>query len=96
METLGIMPVTASLPEFANILRKIGTNLFLANKTVNFSFSENYDFLPSLLASARSATVEGAAKRCGDSVQNFQSSEWCIGQDLNLQPSDPKSEALSN
>jgi hypothetical protein len=87
------MPDTASPQEIANSLRKIGTNPLLANKTVTFSFGENYDFLPSLLASARSASPVPAAKRCGDFAQ---SSRWCAGQDLNLQPSDPKSEALSN
>ena len=96
LETLGTMPDTASLQEFANNVRKIGTNPLLANKTVNFSFSENYDFIPSLLASARVASRNLSSKRCGDFPQNSQSSKWCAGQDLNLQPSDPKSEALSN
>jgi hypothetical protein len=49
----------------------------LANKTVTFSFGEDYDFLPSLLASVRSADREDTAKRRGDLPQNFQSSKWC-------------------
>ncbi len=77
LETLGNMPVAASPFEIANILRKIGTNPLLANKTVTFSFGENYDFLPSLLACARSAQLVNPAKRHGDLPQNSQSSKWC-------------------
>jgi site-specific DNA recombinase len=86
LETLGNMPVAASPLEIANILRKIGTNPLLANKTVTFSFSENYDFIPSLLASARSAQLVNSSKRHGDLPQNSQSSEWCAREDLNLHP----------
>jgi hypothetical protein len=93
LQTLGTMPDTASPQEIANNLRKIGTNPFLANKTVTFSFSENYVFIPSLLASARSASPFPDPKRCGNFDQSFK---WCTRQDLNLQPFDPKSNALSN
>jgi hypothetical protein len=96
LETLGTMPDTASLQDFANIVRKIGTNPILANKTVNFSFSENYDFIPPLLASARSAPLELDAKRCGDSPQNSQSSKWCAWRELNPQPAASEAVTLSN
>jgi hypothetical protein len=75
------MPDTASQRDFANNAKKIGLNPLLANKTVNFSFGENYDSIPSLLASARSAPSNPALKRCGDFAQ---SSKWCPRQDLNL------------
>src|SRR5258706_16201981 len=52
-------------------------NPILANKTVTFSFGEDYDFLPSLLASARVAANIVAPKRHGDFPQNSKSSEWC-------------------
>jgi hypothetical protein len=96
LETLGQMAAPHSPQETANILRKIGTNPRLSKKTAIFSYSEDYDFLPSLLAFARVADEKVAPMRRGDSPQNSQSSKWCAGQDLNLQPSDPKSEALSN
>lgn len=83
LETLGVMPDTASLHEFANIVRKIGTNPLISNKTVTFSFSENYDFIPPLLAGERVGSAVPAAKRCGDSSQSPQSSKWCPGWESN-------------
>jgi hypothetical protein len=65
----------------------------IARKTVSFSLSENYDFLPSLLGFRR---IETSNPSLALSEENIESSIWCIRQDLNLQPSDPKSEALSN
>lgn len=81
LETLGQMADAASPQKIANDLRKIGTNPFLSNKTVTFSFAENYDFIPSLLASARSASPVSASKRCGDFDQSFK---WCSWQESNL------------
>lgn len=76
LQTLATMPDTASPHEIAENLRKFGTNPVLANKTVTFSFGEPYNFLPCLLASARSASHFLASKRCGDFNQNLQSSRW--------------------
>ncbi len=58
LETLGNMADAASPHDIAKLLQKIGSNPLLANKTVTFSFGEDYDFLPSLLASVRSAGSE--------------------------------------
>src|SRR5687767_11286623 len=52
----------------------------LSNKNRGLSFSEKYDCVLSLLASARSATTRHAAKRCGDLGQNFR---WCAWRELN-------------
>ena len=87
LETLGTMPAPHSPQETANILRKIGTNLLLSKKTATFSFSEDYDFLPSLLASARIADQEVAAMRRGDFPQHSQSSKWCARRESNPRPS---------
>jgi hypothetical protein len=37
--------------EISQVVHKVGTNRLLSRKTVTFSFSEPYDFVPSLLAS---------------------------------------------
>lgn len=78
------MPDAASPHEIAKLFKKIGSNPILANKTVNFSFGEDYDFLPSLLASARIAANCCAPKRHGDLPQNSQRSEWCAAEVSNL------------
>jgi hypothetical protein len=87
------MPDTAAPQELANILKKIGTNSLLSNKTVTFSFSGNYDFLPFLLASGRAATPVPAAKRGGDFDQSFR---WCAWRELNPQPAASEAVTLSN
>ena len=89
LETLGTMPDTASLHESAQIVREIGTNPLISNKTVTFSFSTDYDFIPSLLGAVRLVQTIPLAKWCGDFTQNSQSSKWCTGKELNLEPSDP-------
>ncbi len=96
LETLDRMPDTASLHEFANIVRKIGTNPIISNKTVTFSFSQDYDFIPSLLASARVTSHGDAPKRCGDFDQNSQSAKWCARRELNPQPAASEADTLSN
>jgi hypothetical protein len=85
LETLDNMAGTASPSELAKTLRKIGTNPLISNKTVTFSVGEEYVFLPSLLASARSASEVPTVKRPGDLDQSLR---WCPGPDSNRKPID--------
>jgi hypothetical protein len=55
LETLGKSPTAELLPEISGIVQKIGTNHLISRKTVSFSLSEDYDFIPSLLAFAKLA-----------------------------------------
>jgi hypothetical protein len=50
----------------------------LSRKTVTFSFSEPYDFVPSLLASMPISTssTSTASPSLGD--ENLESSIWCV------------------
>jgi site-specific DNA recombinase len=93
LEMAGKSQATRSPEELSQVVHKVGTNRLIARKTVSFSLSENYDFLPSLLGFRR---IETSNLSLAFSEENLQSPIWCIRQDLNLQPSDPKSEALSN
>jgi site-specific DNA recombinase len=93
LEMAGKTQTDKSPKEIAALVHKVGTNRLLSRKTVSFSFSEPYDFTASLLASRHDATSQNSSSHCD---ANHGSSIWCIRQDLNLQPSDPKSEALSN
>lgn len=85
LETLDNMAAAASPHELAKTLRKIGTNPLISNKTVTFSFGEDYVFLPSLLAGARYAPNVHSAKRRGDLDQSLK---WCLGPDSNRKPID--------
>ncbi len=58
LETLGKTETLENLPEISGIVQKVGTNRLISRKTVTFSFSEDYDFIPSLLASSRIGTPE--------------------------------------
>ena len=81
LETLGKKEFSESLPEISKQVQKIGTNRQISRKTVSFSFSEPYDFVPSLLASLHLSTSNNSTSR---SDAKSQSLVWCPRQDLNL------------
>ena len=81
LKTLGQADITKNLPEISGIVQKIGTNHVISRKTVSFSFSPKYDFIPSLLASARVASATFVSFG-GDRFP--QSSKWCAVEGLNL------------
>ena len=83
LETLGKTEFSESLPEISKIVQKVGTNRLISRKTVSFSFSEPYDFVPSLLASVRLTTSASSPSR---SDQFSRSQQWCAREDLNLHP----------
>jgi hypothetical protein len=83
LETLGKTDATKRLPEISGIVRKIGTNHLLSGKNVSFSISEDYDFVPSLLASVRVASSNQSSP---SSDKNWWSTKWCAREDLNLHP----------
>ncbi len=93
LEMAGKAQVEKSPQEISKIVHKVGTNRLISRKTVTFSFSEPYDFIPSLLASRPVSSATTTPSLCDE---NLESPIWCIRRDLNPQPSDPKSEALSN
>jgi site-specific DNA recombinase len=93
LEMAGKQQTDKSPQEISQVVHKVGTNRLLSRKTVTFSFSEPYDFIPSLLASIE-ASPSLTPPSLGDETGGCIT--WCIRQDLNLQPSDPKSEALSS
>ena len=49
-------------------------NRLISGKNVSFSFSEDYDFVPSLLAQTRVSSSNTSAPRSGE---NRESSNWC-------------------
>src|ERR1041384_6818730 len=63
LETLGKTDSAKDLPELSKLVQKIGTNPTISSKKVSFSFSEDYDFVPSLLASVRVGHLEDASSR---------------------------------
>ena len=81
LETLGKMETTKNFPEISGIVQKIGTNPVISRKTVTFSFSEDYDFMPSLFASVRipaSNTYSENSSPTGGGIK------WCAIQVSNL------------
>ena len=74
LETLGKTDATENLSEFSRIVQKIGTNHVISRKTVSFSISPDYDFIPSLLASVRLPSTETVSDQPSS---NRVSSKWC-------------------
>lgn len=74
MELAGKLQTDKSPQEISQVVHKVGTNRLLSRKTVSFSFSEPYDFIPSLLASRQVSTLNTSSSP-GD--ENPQSSKWC-------------------
>ena len=93
LELAGKLQTAKSPQEISQVVHKVGTNRLLSRKTVTFFFPEPFDFIPSLLASRPVAMPNHltVARR-----RNWW--KYCMVHPagLNLQPSDPKSEALSN
>jgi hypothetical protein len=53
----------------------VNLHRLLSRKTVAFSFSEPYDFIPSLLASRHVPTTTTSPSLCDE---NLQSPNWCL------------------
>jgi site-specific DNA recombinase len=75
LQTLGKTETEPDFAEFAPLVQRIGTNHLISRKNVTFSFSEDYDFVPSLLASVRVASSNQSSPQ-GD--KNWWSTKWCI------------------
>ncbi|GEM_PF-822077 len=82
LETLGKTDFPESLPEISKHVQKVGTNHLISRKTVSFSFSKPYDFIPSLLASVRVAASDLPPS---PRDENSERQVWCAREDLNLQ-----------
>jgi hypothetical protein len=65
MELAGKLQTDKSPQEISQVVHKVGTNRLLSRKTVTFSFSEPYAFIPSLLAS-RPVTIPNTSPSLGD------------------------------
>jgi hypothetical protein len=76
LETLGKTETAQDYPEIRRLVQKFGTNPLISRKTVTFSFSREYDFIPSLLAQIRLFALNSSSPS-GD--QNHQSLGWCPG-----------------
>ena len=74
LELAGKSQTAKSPQEISLVVHKVGTNRLLSRKTVTFSFSEPYAFIPSLLAS-RHASTANTSPSLGD--ENLQSLVWC-------------------
>jgi hypothetical protein len=75
MELAGKSQTTKSPQELAQVVHKVGTNRLLSRKTVTFSFSEPYAFIPSLLVS-RPVTMPTTSPPLGDETGG--SPVWCM------------------
>ena len=83
LELAGKSQIDKSPQEISQVVHKVGTNRLLSRKTVTFSFSEDYDFIPSLLASCRLPTPNTSLSL---SDQNWWNTRWCALQVSNLRP----------
>jgi hypothetical protein len=81
LELAGKMQTEKSPQEISQLVHKVGTNRLLSRKTVSFSFSEPYDFVPSLLASRQVSTLNTPSSLCDVNQQN---TKWCAIQGSNL------------
>ena len=74
LEMAGKAQIEKSPPEISQLVQKVGTNRLISRKTVTFSFSEPYDFVPSLLAS-RHVSTPNTLPSLGD--EKSRSIVWC-------------------
>lgn len=81
LEMAGKLEPEKSPQEISQVVRKVGTNRLISRKTVSFSFSEEYDLIPSLLASRQVVPTSILPLLRGE---NLESTIWCPRQDLNL------------
>ncbi|MDB6053501.1 MAG: hypothetical protein JWN25_1024 [Verrucomicrobiales bacterium] len=93
LETLGKTETVHDLEKLSEIVKKVGTNPQISGKKVSFSFSKDYDFIPSLLGSVRVSQIEPSSSQ-GD--QNLQLVEWCARRGSNPQPTASETVTLSN
>jgi site-specific DNA recombinase len=84
LELAGKMQVEPSPQEISQLLHKVGTNLLLSRKTVSFSFSEPYDFVPSFLGSLDVPTLATSSLCDEKNPKGYQLTEWCAVQGSNL------------
>jgi hypothetical protein len=73
-ELAGKSQTDKSPQEISLVVHKVGTNRLLSRKTVTFSFSQPYDFIPSALASRSVATATTSPSLCDE---NPESTIWC-------------------
>jgi hypothetical protein len=83
MELAGKTQVEKSPQEISQVVHKVGTNRLLSRKTVTFSFAEPYDFTASLLTAPQVSPLNLIPSLCD---ANFQNTNWCAVQGLNLRP----------
>ncbi len=81
LELMGNETFLNTYAAIAEQVRKIGTNPVISGKTVSFRICEPYAFIPSILASARIATLDARAPRTEED-QAF--TIWCAIQGSNL------------
>jgi hypothetical protein len=81
MELAGKSQTDKSPQELSQVVHKVGTNRHLSRKTVTFSFSEPYNFIPSLLASLEASTANTVPSLCDE---NWWNTNWCTQEELNL------------
>ena len=93
MELAGKSQAEQSPQEISQVVHKVGTNRHISRKTVTFSFSTPYDLIRSFLPFRNVSTASTSSSLCDQTVGSII---WRTRQDLNLQPLDPKSAALSN
>jgi len=74
MELAGKVQTDKSPQEISQVVHTVGTNRLLSRKTVTFSFSEPYDFIPSLLASVEASTLTTSSSLCDE---KSESPMWC-------------------
>ena len=71
LQTLGKTDIENNLSEISGIVQKIGTNRLISRKNVFISFSEDYDFVQSLLTSVRVSTSNTSPTGGGNTQQSI-------------------------
>lgn len=84
LELAGKVQTDQSPQEIAQLLHKVGTNLLLSRKTVSFSFSEPYDFVPSFLGTLPFSSIAPSSLCDEKNPMGSQPTEWCAVQGSNL------------
>ncbi len=74
LEMAGKLQAEQSPQEISQLVHTVGTNRHISRKTVTFSFSKLYDFIPSLLASSHVASASTSPSPCD---QTGGSIRWC-------------------
>jgi site-specific DNA recombinase len=77
LELAGKIQTDKSLQEISQVVHKVGTNRLLSRKTVSFTFSEPYDFVPSLLASLPISAIPTSTSSSSLGDEKSESIKWC-------------------